>query len=158
MKRPMQSRTTKQITADIRVVMVSFVMLSVSSMSGCSVWENRPRLREQKIKMDVSTQGVPPIKVETFENKYLLVMFAPNSGWSIDIDKDERIETGMRLFVTVRRPDPAFMYPQAMVWKRRLSNVHADTNLEIYARVLDADEKAKGHGYGLLTPVDRFEE
>lgn len=146
---------SKLIPAAVLLLILSAPMLT---MGGCSVWDSRPRLRKQKIDMNVSTQGVPPIKVETLDDHYMLIMQAPNSGWSIAIDKDERIAFGMRLFVTVRRPDPAFMYPQAIVDKRMLSTVRTDSSLEVYVRLLDADEKTKGRGYGKLTPVDQFEE
>jgi len=145
----------RTISLALIVTALGFPMLA---MSGCSVWDSRPRLRKQKVDMNVSTQGVPPIKIEMLEDHYMLIMQSPNSGWSISIDKDERIADGMRLYVTVRRPDPAFMYPQAIVDKRMLSTVRTDSSVEVYVRLLEADEKTKGRGYGKLTPVDQFEE
>jgi len=108
--------------------------------------------------MNEPVDAVPPTLIDELDGKRMLVMRAPNSGWSITLDKDERIAAGMRVFITVRRPDPAFMYPQAIVDKRVLTEIHADTEIELYARVLGFDEKTKGRGYGLLVPVERFEE
>ena len=108
--------------------------------------------------MNISVDGVPPVMVETVGEHHLLIMQAPNSGWSIAIDKTEHISDGERIFITVRRPDPAFMYPQAIVEKRLLTNIRSETAMEIYARVLGSDEKTKGRGFGRLTPVDAFEE
>ena len=142
--------------------LVSLSVMALSTMmlivGGCSVWDSRPRLRKQKIDMNVPVDKVPPIKVEALGEHHLLIMQAPNSGWSIAIDKSERISSGMRIYITTRRPDPSFMYPQAIVEKRLLSNIRTDTSIEIYARVLSADEKTKGRGFGKLTPVDVFEE
>ncbi len=139
-------------------LLAALITMPMLALSGCSVWEDRPRLRKQKVDMNVPVVGIPPIMLDTLNEHYLLMMRAPNSGWSIEIDKDERIATGMRVFITVRRPDPAFMYPQAIVNKRLLTQIRANLPLEIYARLLDAHEDTKGRGYGKLTPVEEFEE
>lgn len=132
--------------------------LGVLPIAGCSVWENRPRLRKQEIKMDVSTAGVPPIRVEALDGRHMLIMQAPHSGWMIEMDKDERTPDGFRILVTVRRPDPSFLYPQAIVEKRLLTEIHGDARMDIYARVLNFDEEPKSQGYGRITPVEEFEE
>jgi len=108
--------------------------------------------------MNEPVDQVPKIKVTTLENKHMLVMWAPNSGWTIEIDKHERIAHGERIFFTVRRPDPAFLYPQAMISKRVLSVIDADIPIELYARVLGFDERVKEQGYGMVTPVEHFDD
>ncbi len=146
---------TQSILATLSVLILGSSLLT---MSGCSVWNNRPRLREQKISMNEPVYNVPPVMLEILNDQHLLIMQAPNSGWSILINRDELIPGGKRLFITVRRPDPAFMYPQAIVEKRLLTDIHADIDLEVYVRLLGADQKTKGLGFGKLTPVDHFEE
>jgi hypothetical protein len=139
-------------------VMVCLVALEIG-LSGCSLYPERlPAPWKRSVSMNEPVDAVPPILIDELDGKRMLVMQAPNSGWSITLDKDERIATGIRVFITVRRPDPAFMYPQAIVDKRVLTEIHADTEIELYARVLGFDENTKGHGYGLLVPVERFEE
>ena len=135
---------------------LSAVLLAVSlcTMGGC----NRIARRWKGVDMNVPVDNVPPIMVDAIDGKYLLIMQAPNSGWSIQAERDERTAEGFRLFITVRRPDPAFMYPQAIVEKRLLSEVDSSKPIEIYARVLDANEKSAGKGYGKITPVERFDD
>lgn len=146
-------------TQSILATLSAFVLgSSLLTMSGCSVWNNRPRLREQKISMNEPVHNVPPVMLEILNDQHLLIMQAPNSGWSILINRDELIAGGTRLFITVRRPDPAFMYPQAIVEKRLLTDIHADIDLEVYVRLLGAHESTKGKGYGKLLPVDHFKE
>ena len=128
------------------------------TLSGCSVWKNRPRLRERKIDMQANVDQVPPIKVVSLNGKTMLIMQAPHSGWAIGFDRDELVAHGVRLMITVRRPDPSFMYPQAIVEKNLLTQIDADESLEIYARILDANEKIDWQGYGRITPVDSFDE
>jgi|GEM_PF-1438731 len=142
---------TQLVTA---VVLCAFLIASMSMLEGCG----RIGKRWKKIDMNVPVHQVPPIKVEQLNGQYLLVMQAPNSGWSIATERDERIAEGYRLFITVRRPDPAFMYPQAIVEKRLLCDVDSSKPMEIFARLLDANEKTKGKGYGEITPVESFDE
>ena len=122
--------------------------------SGCSVWENRPRLRKQEIKLDASTDGVPPIRMDSIDEHLLLAMQAPNAGWGIEFDKDERTPVGYRILITVRTPDPTFLYPQAIVEKTLLTELPSSAKVDIYARVLGAHEESKRQGYGLITPFD----
>jgi len=126
--------------------------------SGCSAWENRPRLRKQKISMNEPVDQIPPVRLDALNAHHMLVMQAPHSGWAFAIEKDERIPDGKRLFITVRRPNPTFLYPQMIVEKNLLTDIPIETTIELYARILDYDEKSAGKGYGLLTPVERFED
>jgi len=96
--------------------------------------------------------------IDTLEGDHMLVMRSPNPGWSISIDKHERIAEGVRILITVRRPDPAFMYTQNIVDKRVLTEIPSSTNIVLYARVLDFGEKADEHGYGRLTPVEKLQD
>ena len=143
------------------VLAVGFTLATLAlacTLSGCSVWDNRPRLREKEIDMEANVDQVPRIMIRSLNGKAMLVMQAPHSGWSIGFDRDERIADGVRIFVTVRRPNPAFMYPQAIVEMNLLTQVDSDALSDVYARILDSDEQADGHGYGLITPVDVFDE
>ena len=154
----MMTRTTIAPATLIKAGVLCLLLVAITApMSGCSVWKDRPRLRKQKISMNEPVHNVPPIKVELLNDAHLLIMQAPHSGWGFRIDRDERIAGGTRIFVSVRRPDPTFLYPQAIVEKKLLSDVSSDIHIEIFARVLDNDEKIRAQGYGQIAPVDRFE-
>jgi len=124
---------------------------SICFASGCSVWENRPRLRKQVISLDEPVDRVPPITIDTINDHYLLTMQAPHAGWSFEFDKDDRTPTGYRVFITIREPDPSFLYPQMIVEKTLLTQTSTESTIEIYARVLGAFEKAEMQGYGYIT-------
>ena len=126
------------------------ILILIMSLGGCQRWN--------KVDMTQRIEGVPPIMIETLSEHYLIVMRAPNSGWDIQIEKDERIRDGVRLYVTVRRPDPALMYPQAIVDKRVLTQIRTDNTIEIAGRLLDAHETTKGKGFAPIEPVDAFED
>jgi len=108
--------------------------------------------------MNEPVDQIPPVRLDALNAHHMLVMQAPHSGWAFAIEKDERIPDGKRLFITVRRPNPTFLYPQMIVEKNLLTDIPIETTIELYARILDYDEKSAGKGYGLLTPVERFED
>ncbi len=112
--------------------------------------------RWNKVDMDARLVDAPPIRIDSLNDHHLLTMQAPHSGWMLSIDKDERVADGVRLYVTIRKPDPAFMYPQAIVEKQVLSDVQSETPIFIYARLLESDEKTKGRDHSELIPVDEF--
>lgn len=99
----------------------------------------------------------PPIKLDTNQSDHMLVFRAPNPGWTIRLDQTDRTPEGKRVFVTIRRPDPLLQYTQQIVTKRLLTQVDSSTPLEIRARVLDANERAKKQPYAPLTPVQSFD-
>lgn len=128
----------------------ALIGILILCISGCQRWN--------KVDMSQRIEGVPPIMVETLSEHYLIVMRAPNSGWDIQIEKNERIKDGVRLYVTVRRPDPGFMYPQAIVDKRVLTQIRTDNIIEIAGRLLDTHETTKGKGFAPIEPVEAFED
>ena len=128
----------------------ALILMLILSLGGCQRWN--------KVDMNDRIGDAPPIKVETLGENYLIVMQAPNSGWDIQIERNERIKDGVRLYLTVRRPDPGFLYPQAIVDKRVLTLIRTDNIIEIAGRLLDANESTKGRGFAPIEPVEAFEE
>jgi hypothetical protein len=95
----------------------------------------------------------PPVALRANQTHHMLVFQAPNPGWTIRLDETDRTPEGKRVFVTIRRPDPLLQYTQQIVTKRLLTQVELETPIEIYARVLDANERAKKQPYAPLTPT-----
>ena len=134
----------------IHTILVVMIGISTLAANGCARWN--------KVDMTERMDELPAMMLDSSDEFHMLTMQAPNPGWSILIDKDELSPVGMRVFVTVRRPDPSFMYPQVIVEKRLKSDVMTDTGIEIYARLLDFDEKSSGRGYVEISPVSQFED
>lgn len=100
---------------------------------------------------------VPPIRLSQTGGRHLVIMHAPTGGWTFTIDRAEVTPEGRRIFVTARRPDPAFMHTQAFVELRALSEVSADIPVEVVARVLDRHQKTDSQVYARVEPVESFE-
>jgi hypothetical protein len=84
--------------------------------------------------------------------KHLVVVRANSGGWSVHLDKEELQPLGKRVYITVRRPDPAFIHTQALVDHRVLTDVPSSTPLEIVARVLDHAAKPNDRIYARVQP------
>lgn len=79
----------------------------------------------------------PPIWLEDAGDRHLLVMRAPHPGWGLEFDRAQRTAGPTRLLITVRRPDPALLFPQQVVDKRVTTTVRTEEAAEIFGRVLD---------------------
>lgn len=95
-------------------------------------------------------ESAPPIRLESLGEHHMLVMQAPNPGWSYRLDKDERERDGWVVFITIRKPDPAFMYPQRIVDKRLLTEVETKHSIRVLARLLEHNEKGSSDQYAPL--------
>ncbi len=141
-----RARTARR-SASLMLGLVSMLMLS-----GCiqKIWE-----RDE----DAATrlQNAPMVMLDQDDPFHMIVMQAPSPGWSLRLDATERTPNGKRVFVTIRKPDPAYVYTQQIVSMRALTRVRLDTELEVVGRLLDFDERTKGKGYAPIKLVDSFE-
>jgi len=135
-----------------QIVSCTLALLMLLSTTGCikRIW-----LRDDDAQQRM--QNAPLIMLEKNDTHHLIVMQAPSPGWSIRLDATERTPTGKRVFVTLRRPDPAYEYPQQIVQMHVLTSVRLDSKIVIVGRLLEHDEKTKGKGYAPVTPVESFD-
>lgn len=125
-------------------------VLILCTLSGCMKHFKDPEIAHR-------LDNAPPIRVDDSESVHILVMRAPNPGWSFKVDRDERTSDGERVYVTIRRPDPSMLYPQVIVEKNLRTRVRTQTPIEIHARLLAFDESFSG-GYAPIRSVDSFED
>lgn len=126
-------------------------VLMLCTMGGCMKQLKGPDMGERM-------KNAPPIRIDDSEEVHLLVMQAPNPGWSYWIDRDERTRNGKRVFVTIRRPDPTMLYPQVIVEKNLRTKVRTEIPIELSGRIVDFGESTRGRGYAPIHPVDAFED
>lgn len=115
-------------------------------LSGCKVIRKAADSGE----MEARLESAPPVWLETLGDNHMLVMQAPNPGWSYRLDRDDRGRDGWTVWITIRRPDPAFMYPQRIVEKRLLTQVESDQPLRVRARLLEHNENGTSDQYAPL--------
>ena len=149
-----ESECTRRIRTGFapRLVTITLALTMLACTPGCikRIWQRDDTAAQQM-------QHAPQIMLDASETHHLVVMQAPSPGWSIRLDATERTPEGKRVFVTIRQPDPAYVYPQQIVLMRALTSVRLDSNIEVVGRMLGHDEKTKGRGYAPVTIVESFE-
>lgn len=147
-------RTRRRSRLGLAIAAAGLAIGLGTGLGGCRAIERKL----DPVDMEARMREAPPIRLGEIDDRHLLIMQAPNPGWSFTIDKDEVSRHGRRVFITIRRPDPAYMYPQMIVEKQLLSDAPSSAELTIMARLLDANEKTKNRDYTVLSPVDSFQE
>jgi len=155
----MVSRGSLVLTGDCKMTMnmvrtgvLALGMVFLFTIGGCRLIPDKVDHEEIAHRLE----RVPPIRLDSLEGRHMLVMQAPNPGWTLRIDKDERDRDGWVLFITVREPDPAYMHPQRVVEKRLLSEIETDHPIKVMARLLGAHEIGDKNDYGVLETVEQF--
>lgn len=138
----------------IRAVSIVVLTSLMLGSAGCSV----SRLFKDDAALAERLESAPPVMLDQESGMHLLVVQAPNPGWSVRLDSTELTPEGKRVYITYRQPDPTLVYPQRIVLKRVLTRVPVDTNLDVAARVLKHDEKARKQSYGPIEPVGSLDQ
>jgi hypothetical protein len=86
----------------------------------------------------------PRISLEDLGGRHILVLTAPTGGWGFGVDQVRQQFDHDEVYVTARRPNPAYMQTQALVRHEAATGVSADRSLRIYARVLRHDAALSG--------------
>ena len=135
-----------------RIVSSALAIVMLLSTTGCikRIW-----IRDDDAQQRM--QNAPLIMLEENDTHHLVVMQAPSPGWSIRLDATERTPSGKRVFVTLRRPDPAYEYPQQIVQMHVLTSVRLDSDIDVVGRMLEHDERTKGKGYAPVILVESFD-
>ncbi len=103
--------------------------------------------------IDASTpyQG-PGLRVDSQPKVHHLVFTAPSPGWGVVIDRTTETPGGERVFATIRRPNPRFIYPQVVVEQRIATSVAREHPIEVFVRELEFDAEGSG-AYSPLAPA-----
>jgi len=136
----------------VRIMSCTLALVMLLASPGCiqRIWERDDNAADRM-------QGAPLVMLDAVDQHHLIVMQAPSPGWSIRLDETKRTPEGKRVFITIRRPDPAYEYTQQIVLMRVLTRVKLDTEIEVVGRLLEHDERTKGKGYAPVTVVESFE-
>jgi hypothetical protein len=95
----------------------------------------------------------PPLTIDSSGPQHRAVLTAPSSGWTVTLDQTRARFDHIDAFITVTRPDPAYMQTQALVKQEVGSMVDRKTAMDLYARVLEFGEKPGSQVYRLAGHV-----
>jgi hypothetical protein len=83
----------------------------------------------------------PPLSIESTPPRHTIILTAPSAGWSLSLDRATRGFDRTDVFITIRRPDPAYMHAQVVSTHRLDSSVDSSTPIRLLARILEAQER-----------------
>ena len=89
----------------------------------------------------------PASELVTRDGWYTLRVESPTPGWTITYDRSQAGADERRLFFTLRRPNPEFLYAAVIVEQLVRTDVTAGQTVAVYARVLDYTQDAGGMAY-----------
>lgn len=145
---PTRSRATTPLVG----VLIAAVLLPTQA---CQLRRRLPWVTSDTIV--ASDASLPPIALESVNDLHAVTFRARSGGWTIAIDRTEIIQGATRLYVTIRRPDPAFSHTQALVDLHALSNVPSRQPVEVVARVLDHDADPNQRVYARVDPAQSLD-
>jgi hypothetical protein len=88
------------------------------------------------------TYAGPAITTDSSGPTHTLVLTAPTGGWAFALDQVRKEFDHERVFVTVTRPDPAYMQTQALVRHEVGTAVPSDRPIQVFARTTQAGGEA----------------
>ena len=129
-----RARTASRRPLHARIALVA--LLGVSLQIGC--WAR------QSVNPEVRGRyHGPPLVLTPGTAGHDVVFTAPTPGWSISLDRSvERFER-REIFVTLRRPNPAYSYAQVTVEQRLATGAPTSTTVALFARVIAFEAHAK---------------
>ena len=91
----------------------------------------------------------PPVALDGSGQSYVVVAKSPSPGWVATLDRVAEQYRHKAVFVSLRRPNPSYYYPQVQVEQRIGTSVLTPETVKVYVRVLAFDEAAGGQPYAL---------
>lgn len=81
----------------------------------------------------------PALSLDSTGRLHIVRAEAPSPGWSMNVDYVVDSPGGFDAFISLRSPNPAFVYPQVMVTQHLSTGVESDKRIRLFARVVPFD-------------------
>ncbi|MCA9299502.1 MAG: hypothetical protein KDA28_10570 [Phycisphaerales bacterium] len=91
----------------------------------------------------------PRIETRVVDGLHRIVVHAPSPGWGVSLEAVDVRERSRDAFITIERPNPAFMYPQQIVEQQIATGIDASLGIVVFARVVEF-----GTSKGVYAPVE----
>jgi hypothetical protein len=93
----------------------------------------------------------PPVRLDASGDNYVVLLSSPTPGWVVTLDRVADQYRHKAVYLTIRRPNPTFYYPPAVVEQRIGTSVLSPEAVEVYARVLAFDSREGDQPYSFVT-------
>ncbi len=104
--------------------------------------------------IDATSYDGPAITIDSSQREHIAAITAPTGGWRCTLDQVRDAYRAQRVFITLRRPNPALYNTQALVEQRIGTTVPRDKNVEVFARVIAFDDLSPETPYRAATKAD----
>jgi hypothetical protein len=121
-------------------------LLAAGALCACASHSSSPTGGSGRPAVSDRAYDGPAIAIDSMTGpRHLIVVTAPSPGWTVIFDQVS--DAGDRVYITIRRPDPALLYPQVIVQQKLDSTSPIARPAEVYARVLGFNENAGTQPY-----------
>jgi len=142
-------RTQRPPRAHAVPALAALLLVTSVQIIGCGSTQGPPP------PSDAAFQG-PPVSIEQVNAKHIVVVQAPSAGWTVERDATQEQQKRWDVYITLREPDPRFMYTQAVVSLRVATDVRAAEAIRVLARVVpfgDTSNESPHHPAASSGPV-----
>ena len=89
----------------------------------------------------------PPIGLDSAGDNDTVVVHSPTPGWVPTLDRVADQYKHKAIFITLRKPNPAYFYAQSQVEQRVGTSVLSTEAVKVYARVIAFDQQPGDEPY-----------
>ena len=93
----------------------------------------------------------PPVSLDGSGETYTVIARTPTPGWVATLDRVVEQYRRKDIYVTLRRPNPAYYYAQNQVDQQLGTSVLSADAVTLYVRILDHDEPTGNQTYDKAT-------
>lgn len=79
----------------------------------------------------------PAIALDSTGKRHQVLVEAPSPGWVPSLDQSRSDFRTMNVYISLRKPNPAYMYPQMITSLRVATDVPKDRAISVYVRTLE---------------------
>lgn len=123
-------------------------LLCVALPAGCRSRTPTLRLSEHTL------YSGPEIRLDSTGPVHALVLDAPSPGYAFELSGGRDRLGGRDVAVTVREPNPEFLYPAVMVQLRVTTGVETNQGIRVFARVGPFSGLPDAARYQLVQPLE----
>lgn len=100
---------------------------------------------------DVPFVGPEISQAPDVDAEQILVAQLPSPGWEFTLDATREAYRKTNVFVSFRKTNPAFVYPQMIVSQRLATTVRSGTPIVVYARTLEFEGTGEDIAHSRVT-------
>lgn len=81
----------------------------------------------------------PAVSLDSTAKRHQVLIETPSPGWVPSMDQSRADFRTTSVYLSLRKPNPAYLYPQVISTQRVATGVPADHAISVYVRTLDFD-------------------